>query len=306
MEFSTSDYQTMLLAQNMMITTILKNSQRNDYGNYAAAFGDHMITNLPLGAKQSFMPGMPVSELRPNPIIPMNAIPETYISNQPMDTKQFNSKPPQPDFNIYNPQSIKLPEVDFTILNTCSITDPYVTLLGEGAPKIPSSSWANSTIQNDTKPITDTNIGNNDAKHEPVLTIDDINTSFKVVSDLSANIKLKVIDNKRLATDDSYVYIFRSVDNGQGREAIINFLELMEKETKQHINKLLAEVKKQINVSNNIATINNIMHNMAVFMHNYHKIKTVYQADSTSCARLDNIYQNYINLESGIFRDILN
>lgn len=141
----------------------------------------------------------------------------------------------------------------------------------------------------------------------PELSIDDINTSLKVVINLQPGYKLKIVGEKYLAPDDSYFYMMRYYVNGGSRDTIISFLDHMTEHTKNHLQKLIREIKtdfKNENNYNNIGILNDLVQNLSTFMHNYEKIKEVYKKDTTCCARLDNIYKKFVNLHTVIICDM--
>ncbi|XWV25529.1 hypothetical protein QJ856_gp0228 [Tupanvirus deep ocean] len=141
-------------------------------------------------------------------------------------------------------------------------------------------------------------------KHSPKnewndLTIDNINTSLKVVTDLKIGYKLKVIDKSFLAPDDSYVYAWRSYWNGASRDVIISFLEHLFEQTNSQMSKLISDIKSNTkNNYKNIGILNDLVHNLSTFLHGFNKIKDVYKSDASCCARLDNIYKKYVNMHT--------
>lgn len=151
------------------------------------------------------------------------------------------------------------------------------------------------------------NICNKTNENEwPSLSIDNINTSFKVITDLQPGYKLKVVDKLYLAPDNSYFYMLRNPKNGAGRNVIISYLDHLYSETSFNINKILSNVNN-INdegYCKNIGVLTDLMHNLSTFVHHFGKIKEVYKTDSSTCARLDNIYKKYQNLHTIIFCQI--
>lgn len=147
------------------------------------------------------------------------------------------------------------------------------------------------------------NINSND-NDWPELSIDNINTSFKIVFDLQPNYKMKIVDKSYLAPDTSYVYMLSRYWNGVDRNIIIDFLEHLVEQTTNQLNKLIADIKLRTTTNvisekyKNINILNDIMNNLSTFLHNYQKIKDVYKSDSSCCARFDNIYQKFNNLHS--------
>lgn len=139
------------------------------------------------------------------------------------------------------------------------------------------------------------------------LTIDDINTSLKVITELQPGYKLKIINKSYLAPDNSYTYLCRSYWNGADRNTIINFLEYLFDQISLQINKLITNIKTDSkNNYKKIGTLNDMIHNLSTFIHNYNKIKYVYKSDTSCCSRLDNIYKKYINLHTIIMCEMTN
>src|SRR5690606_18670937 len=89
----------------------------------------------------------------------------------------------------------------------------------------------------------------------PALTIDDINTSLKVVGSLIPGRKLKVINNTHLADETSYVPSVTRFSAGQGRDKIFGYLEHMYSELVRNINLILIEIRTNVNVNKNIGIL---------------------------------------------------
>ena len=58
----------------------------------------------------------------------------------------------------------------------------------------------------------------------PALTQRDITATFKVIGDLSEGTKVKIVDDRCLAVDDSYMPSFYRSYHGQNRERMKSFL----------------------------------------------------------------------------------
>lgn len=138
----------------------------------------------------------------------------------------------------------------------------------------------------------------------PTLTIDDINTSFKVVADLQAGSKLKIINKKHLATDDSYALALTRYNTGQGREIIISFLEHMFKQTEQNVYDILTNIRLGVNIDNNVSILSNLIYKMATFLHRFDVMRSVYVKDSSTHARLGNIRDNFFTFHLNLFREM--
>lgn len=138
------------------------------------------------------------------------------------------------------------------------------------------------------------------------LTLDNINTSFKVVSDLLPKTKLRVIDSTHLAAEGSYISALSRYRSGQDREKIISFIDHICTETDRHINELLSQIKNNQAREVNINNLQQLMHNLSTFLHRYDNMRSVYQSDSSSYARLGNIRNRFFNIISTFYRTIFN
>lgn len=172
-----------------------------------------------------------------------------------------------------------------------------------------------TTITTDTpqtetpKPVEQTNIvivPSEPVKSEPwpVLSVDNINTTFKVVADLPANTKLKVVGRIHLAAEDSYIPSFSRYQSEQGREIIISFLEHVFKETDRNLHDLLRQINNGESVDNNISVLSNMMYKLSIFLHRYDNMRNVYKNDSGVHARLGNIRDNFFTFYNNMFREL--
>ncbi len=59
----------------------------------------------------------------------------------------------------------------------------------------------------------------------PLLSVDDMNISFKVVGELPTGCKLKVVNDTHLAAEDSILGSLSRYNSGDGRKRIISFLD---------------------------------------------------------------------------------
>ena len=138
----------------------------------------------------------------------------------------------------------------------------------------------------------------------PDLSIDDINTSLKVIGDIPEGSKLKIIDKKHLAKDDSYFVSIARYNEGQGRERIISFLEHLHSETKRNVDDILKDIRNGINIDNNVCVLRGIVCKLAVFLHKYESMRTVYKSDSSAYARLGNNRDKFYVFLDTLFRDM--
>jgi len=139
----------------------------------------------------------------------------------------------------------------------------------------------------------------------PDLGIDDINTSFKVVGELVVGTKLRIINNRYLAADDSSFSSFGRYYSGQGRESVIRFLDHLFNETVKHMNRLLDDVRDNKDVDNNINALTGMIYKLGIFLHHFENIRNVYRSDSNVYARLGNIRDNFFNFRITFFRRLI-
>src|SRR3984885_12543417 len=104
----------------------------------------------------------------------------------------------------------------------------------------------------------------------PSLSLDNLNTSFKVIGELRSGSKLKVSKKSFFIVDDSYSRIFASANPDANREIIINFI-----------------------------------YNMIIFIHNFDTMKDVYITDSGVYARLEIIRNNYRTFLENFYKRII-
>src|SRR5690606_18641317 len=138
----------------------------------------------------------------------------------------------------------------------------------------------------------------------PALTIDDINTSLKVVGSLIPGRKLKVINNTHLADETSYVPSVTRFSAGQGRDKIFGYLEHMYSELVRNINLILIEIRTNVNVNKNVGILRGIICKLAVFLHKYENMRKAYESDSSMYARLGNNRDKYHIFLDDFFRDV--
>jgi len=155
-------------------------------------------------------------------------------------------------------------------------------------------------VQNEIK-TTDANIN----KYVwPELTIDEINTSFKVVGDLSDGAKVKIINNTYLTKDDSYVPSIMRYYNEQGREKLISFLNHLFCETERNIWAVLKEIRNDCDVDTNVSVLQGIVGKLYVFLHRYENMRNVYKTDTGAFAQLGIIRDKFFTFLFTLFRDM--
>jgi hypothetical protein len=143
----------------------------------------------------------------------------------------------------------------------------------------------------------------NDTESWPQLTLDDLNITFTVVGDLVPGNKLRIVDRKYFTADDSYLRSLTTGSIGQGRQAIISFLEHCHQEVNRNLNVTLALIKTEPDIA--IGKITNFVKNMSIFLHNYDNMRSVYKTDASSYSRLGNIKDNFEITYFNFFKKIL-
>lgn len=138
----------------------------------------------------------------------------------------------------------------------------------------------------------------------PALTIGNINTTFKVIGDLKEGSKVKIIDTRYLAEDNTYFCSFSRYKEGQGREQIMSFLDHLYHETKRNVKELIANIRNNIDVDDNVSELENTMSNMMIFLHRYDVMRAVYRDDTGTHARLGVIRNEFFKFRHSLFRDL--
>lgn len=138
----------------------------------------------------------------------------------------------------------------------------------------------------------------------PSLTIDDINTSFKVVADLREGIKLKIVNHTHLAEDTSYLPSVTRYLGNQERDHIISFLNHLYDETKRNVDIVLKNIRSNIDVDNNVYVLQGIVGKIFGFLHKYETMRNVYKSDSSAFARLGNNKEKFYTYIHTLFRDM--
>lgn len=191
--------------------------------------------------------------------------------------------------------------------------NPYSGKLVRMFPKVNNS----SPLQSDIKPFCapknlsqhiETNImeqqpvPEKDSISWPALSIENINTTFKVIGDIREGIKLKIVDDKYLTEDTSYFpSLTREISY---RSRIISFLRHLYEETERHTQLLLEDIKKGKDVNENISEMENMISNMMVFLHKYDTMRNVYRADAGSFATLGVIRNRFFTFRNSLFRKL--
>jgi hypothetical protein len=136
------------------------------------------------------------------------------------------------------------------------------------------------------------------------LTLDDINTSLKVIGDLKEGHKLIIVNGRHLAEDNSYFNAINRYNTSQGRKRIITFLENMYSEVVRNVYILLGEIRSKVNVDNNIYMLQGLIYKISVFLHNYEKMRVVYKSDSHTYSQLGLTRDKFFMFLNTFFRDV--
>lgn len=139
----------------------------------------------------------------------------------------------------------------------------------------------------------------------PTLTVDDINISFKVVGDLQNNTKLKIIDNKYLAADDSYLLPIVRYNSGQSRKQISSFLQHLFVQTKNNAYDVLAKIRNKTDIDININILSGLLYKLSIFLHRYENMREVYKSDTSIYAILGGIRDNFFSFLSTFYRQMI-
>jgi len=137
------------------------------------------------------------------------------------------------------------------------------------------------------------------------LDVNTLNISFKVVGEMPVGAKLCVINKSYLSSKSGYMDGFVRYKTGQGRKLIISFLEHMMKETKRNAYQILNNIKKGVDIDNNINILSGMMHKLSNFLHKFEHVRQVYKDDSSCYARFGNIRDNFFNFTNIFYRDMI-
>ena len=139
----------------------------------------------------------------------------------------------------------------------------------------------------------------------PALSLDNINTTFKVVGNLKEGIKLKVVENKYLSEDNAIVAAVARYTAGEGRDKIISFLDHLFLETKRNIDSLLIDIRSGVDVDTNVSDLENTIGNMMIFLHRYEVMRNVYVKDTGVHAKMGVTRNKFFNYRSALFRNMV-
>lgn len=127
----------------------------------------------------------------------------------------------------------------------------------------------------------------------PDLNVDNINASLKVMGNLQKGFKLMLKDNDRCLGVDQSNYLF---SRKYKREDIELFLLHLENQISKVLNNLLTDIQKGIDIDNNISSLGEMLHNLAVANHNYDSISSVYQTDTLAYSKFTTIKNKFATL----------
>lgn len=146
----------------------------------------------------------------------------------------------------------------------------------------------------------------------PVLTIKNINTTFKVIGDLTAGSKVKVVDDRCLAVDDAYLPSISRIGLNN-RKRTMSYLEHLLLESKRIAYEMLTEIRHSYvlggvnnnTVNNKISELRNFHRNLNIFLHKFDTIKFVYKSDSEVYSALSDTYNNFCTFEDSFYRQLV-
>ena len=134
----------------------------------------------------------------------------------------------------------------------------------------------------------------------PSLSIENINTTFKVVGDIKEGAKMRIVDDRYMTEDSSY---FPSLTRDSSyRTRIISFLRHLFEETESHTQVLLDDIRKGIDVDNKTSELEGMISNMMVFLHRYDTMRNVYKSDPGTYATLGVIRNRFFTFRTSLFR----
>ena len=138
----------------------------------------------------------------------------------------------------------------------------------------------------------------------PILSLDLIGISFKVIGDLPPGTKLKVVNDNHLASDNSYTSFTRKY-YGQSRKKIISFIDHLFYESQRNIKNIIFEIRSGINVDTNISILQGLISKINVFLHRYEIMREVYRTDSSAFAQLGIIRDKFYTHLHTFYRDLV-
>ncbi len=170
-----------------------------------------------------------------------------------------------------------------------NMTDNYKQVVNSATSLIAETDKAIETITSNssTTPVQvteDLNKKEEEFKF-PELTLENINTTFKVIGDLKEGSKLKLVNDRYLAEDNTFMPSLSRYSQGQGREKIMSFLSHLFDETKRIIGKLIDDISKKSEVDTNISELDGVIYNMSIFLHRYDIMRAVYRNDTGTHAK---------------------
>jgi hypothetical protein len=171
------------------------------------------------------------------------------------------------------------------------------------------SSSSNQTVPEDLLSsviVTDSpDIRNDDKMTWPSLSMDNINTTFSVVGNLKTGVRVKIVDDRYLAVDNTYVSSFTRYTSGQCRERNLSFISHLYNETKRHTIQLLTDIRRGIDVDTRVSELEIMISNMMIFLHNFDMIRQPYESDTGTYAKFGVISRSFLTFRQCWFRDVL-
>jgi hypothetical protein len=137
------------------------------------------------------------------------------------------------------------------------------------------------------------------------LSIDDINTSLKVMGDLEKGKKLSIIDDRYVAEDSGLGMSITRYRGGQGRQRVIEFLDNMYVEVTRNSTEVLTDIRNGINIDNNLYILRGLIYNISIFLHNYDNMRHAYISDSSAYSQLSLTKDKFFMFLNTFFRDVI-
>jgi len=225
---------------------------------------------------------------------------ENRIVTLPKEKKIDNKNDDKTIVNIINKQGTNTNMESQTIKVVDGSTTQQIQQNQENST---TNQTVEQTTEEKSKPLEQANYT---IFHWPDLSVDNINTSFKVIGDLQVGAKVKIVNNSYLAEDNSWVpSVSRNFGEAPGREKIMSFLDHLFSETKRNIEYVLGEIRKGTDIDSNVSVLEGILYHMDIFLHRYENMRNVYKGDSGTFAKLGVNRNKFFTYKNTFFRNVI-
>ncbi len=134
----------------------------------------------------------------------------------------------------------------------------------------------------------------------PELSLDDINTTFRVVTYMVPTDRLIVKDRQYLEIDRAYV----RWTNSETRHDIINFLVYLYHECIRNTDTLLYNISHGLNFDHDIYCLKTYCFNLITFMSKLEFLEGIYAVDSLTASKIETIMSNFEKHYDSIFQKL--